>query len=215
MSARFPAVRRRGFMMLPLAFAVLPATGLLTACSEEPPPEFRPLTFDYLPKLRLNVATVDIDSAWQPATLDQGVHVEALAPQQPADALRLMARQRLLPVGTGGHAVVTIEDASLIQRGMQYEGAMQVHLDLSTSDGARAGEAKASVNATRSIVDTGPAATRAALYELVKRMMSDMNAELEFQIRKSLHDYLQTATDTAPPAQPVQTQDLGTAKPAP
>lgn len=215
MTASVTLIRRRSAMFMPLAFAAVSATLLLAGCEKDaPPPEMKPLSFDYLPKLRLNVGSIDIDNAWAPATVPDGTHVEALAPQQPVELLKRMAQERLLPVGTTGHAVLVIDDASLIQRAGQYEGAFAVHLDISTTEGAHAGEAKASVNATRTIVQDSPNAARAALYELTKRMMADMNAELEFQIRKSLHDYLQTAVDSATPAQPVQAQDLQTT-PAP
>ena len=45
-----------------------------------------------------------------------------------------MAQDRLLPVGGNGHAVLTIENASLIQRMGQYEGAFAVRLDLSNTN---------------------------------------------------------------------------------
>jgi hypothetical protein len=213
MTASDRLVRRRLLVLLPLAGA-----GLLAGCADEPPApptEFAPLSFDYLPKLRLNVTSIDIDNAWQPGTVPNATHIEALSPVQPVDALRQMAQERLLPTGTSGHAVFVIEDASLVQRAGQYEGTMQVHLDISTSDGTHSGYAKAFVTATRTIVEDSPAAARASLYELVKRMMQDMNAEFEFQVRKTLRDYLQSSVQTAPPATPVQMQDLNPAPPKP
>lgn len=217
MTASARLVRRRGILLLPLFAGALAGTSLLSGCADTPAPPANdpPLSFDYLPKLRLNVATIDIDNAWQPATVPTGIHVEALSPVQPADALKLMAQQRLVPVGTSGHAVLVIEDASLLQLPGQYQGTFQVHLDVSTSDGTHSGYAKAFVTGTRSIVEDSPAAARESLYQLVKRMMADMNTEFEYQIRKSLRDYLQSDAETAPPAQPVQAQPLDAApKPA-
>lgn len=210
----FPAARtwRRA-----VAAGLLAGAWLLTGCAEEPPPrtDFPPLSFDYLPKIRLNVATVDVDPAWQPATVANGAHVEPLSPVSPVAALRQMVQTRLVPVGASGHAVVVIEDASFIQRGGQYEGNLQLHLDVTTSDGAHSGYAKATVTATRTLVEDLPAAARAALYDLVKRMMADMNAEFEYQIRKSLREYLETGAIGAPPAEPVQSQDLPGSAPGP
>ena len=51
-----------------------------------------------------------------------------------------------------------------------------------------------------------PVTFAAAWYDLTKQMLDDMNVELEFQIRRSLKDYLQT-TGTAPTPAPVQKQD--------
>ncbi len=92
---------------------------------------------------------------------------------------------------------------------------MHVRLDVTTSDGAKSGFAEARVNRTYSGADTSDAATRAALYELVKLMMRDMNVEFEFQVKRRLRDYLQTEDSTAPAPAPVQSQDLNTGAPAP
>lgn len=199
-----PSPPRRGFLL------GLAAMALLAGCENAPPPpqEFPLLSFDYLPKLSLNVATVDIEIPWQPGTLPDATHVESLAPEKPVDALKLMLQQRLIPVGGTGRAVALIEDASLVQRPGQYQGTFQVRLNIFTSDGAPSGFAKAYVTGTRTIVEDSPEAARAALYELTKRMMRDMNAELEFQIRRSLRDYLQSSAGAAPLPQPVQTQSL-------
>ncbi len=206
-AARAPA-RSRPRRLLALACAAL-----LAGCAEQPPPptDFAPLTYDYLTKLRLAVATIDIANAWTANPVAGGQHVESLSPVQPVDALRRMAQDRLIPAGTGGHAAFVIEDASLVQTPAGYEGSMQVHIDLTGADGAKAGSAEATVRRTRTIVDTSPAATRAALYELTKQMMADMNVEFEFQVRSSLRGYLQTGTDIAPPPPPVQSQDLNPA----
>lgn len=193
----------------------LVVVALLGGCVEEPPPrtDFPPLTYDYLPKIRLNVATIDVDNAWQPTAVPGGTHVEALSPVPPAATLVRMAQTRLVPVGASGHAVLIIDDASLIQRGGMYEGNMQVHLDVTTSDGAHSGYAKAGVTATRTLTaDTAPAA-RAALYDLTRRMMADMNAELEYQIHKTLRDYLEVDGNVAPPP-PVQQETLPGSPPA-
>ena len=63
MTAAVPLIRRRDAMRLHVAFAVS-AAGLLAGCDSPPPPvDYPPLRYDYLPKLRLNVASIDIDNA--------------------------------------------------------------------------------------------------------------------------------------------------------
>jgi hypothetical protein len=201
-------LRRRSVVLLPLAMPLF-GSALLAGCVDVPPPSVFPaFDFSYLPKLRLNVANIEIESAWAPATAPDSQHVEALAPIQPVDALRQMAQERLIPAGGSGHGLFVIDDASLVQHPGQYEGTLQVHLDVSTSDGAKSGYARASVTATRTYSDTSAPAAHAALYELLKKMMADMNIELEFQIRRTLRDYLQAGVERARVAQPVETQDL-------
>ena len=185
------AIPRRAAMLLPWF-----AAALLAACADTPPPDFQPLDFGYLTKLRLTVAAIEVDDSWTPKPVADGIHVEALAPVQPIDALRKMAQQRPIPAGIDGHAVFVIDDASLLRSGGRFVGNLQVHLDISSGDGTKTGYAEARVSRTRTIVDDSADATRVALYELVKQMMADMNVEFEFQIRRSLRDYLQGGTET-------------------
>jgi hypothetical protein len=204
-----PGLRRRRLLLaLPL---------LLAACDDTPPPrtEFPPLEFGYLLKLRLNVATIDIDDASAPRDTADVEHVEALAPLAPADALRRMAQQRLITAGTAGHAVFVIEEASLTRSPGGFAGAMRVRLDLTAAEGGRSGHLEARAIRTYATGDTSEAGTRAALYELVRLMMSDMNVELEYQAKRSLRDSLVQDDGTAPPPPPVQSQDLTPGAPAP
>ena len=81
---------------------------------------------------------------------------------------------------------------------------MDVYQDILLADGSRAAFAEARVQRRRS---TSSGDVRGSLYDLVHDMMDDMNVELEFQVRRSLKDWLQVA-DTAPPPPPVQQEDL-------
>jgi hypothetical protein len=203
---RTAVLPRRAALLLPWLGAAL-----LAACESTPPPDLPPFDFGYLTKLRLTVATIDVDTSWTPASVADATHVEALAPVSPVDALRRMAQQRLIPAGTDGHAVFVIDDASLLRSDDRFEGNMKVHLDLSSADGTKSGYAEAQVSRTRTIVDNSADATRVALYDMVKQMMADMNVEFEFQVRRSLRDYLQGSPEVAPPPPPVQQQDLNAA----
>ena len=190
---------------------------LLAACYEPSPPhpDFTPLSFDYLSKLKLLVATIDIDNEFAKQDTAETQHVEQLSPTQPQDALTRMAQDRLIPAGNNGHAVFTIIDASIVRVPGGFEGSMHVRLDITTSDGAKSGFTEAKASRTYHPADTSDDATRAALYELTKLMMSDINVELEYQVKQKLRDYLQTGDETAPPPPPVQTQDLNTGTPMP
>lgn len=183
----------------------LPA--LLAACGRSSPPtSFAPLGWDYLPPLKLNVAVVNIDDAWVPNS--DGPDLGDLAPTPPVAALRKMAEDRLVAAGTSGQASFVIDDASIVQSRDKYQGTFAVHLDISTSNGTHSGYAEARVLRTRNIDDDSPEGERAELYALIKQMMSDMNVELEYQIRRSLHDYLLTGAPAAPAPAPVQQQEL-------
>ena len=212
MTARAALRTRRHLLAVPL---LLPF--LLAACEDStpPPPAFPPLTFGYLSKLRLSVATIDVDNAFEQRGTADSQHVEQLAPQSPADALRRMAQDRLIPAGAGGHAVFVIEDASLLRVPGGFEGRMAVRMDVSAADGMKSGFAEAKASRTYSTSDTSDAATRAALYTLVKLMMSDINVEFEYQVKRKLRDYLQTDDGTAPAPPPVQSQDINSAAPLP
>jgi len=191
---------RRSVCLLPL---------LLAACGSDSdaPTSFPPLDFDYLTKIRLNVATIDVDDSWR--SKDPSRDVGGMSPLAPVASLRQMAEERLSAAGSSGRALFVIDDASVTKNRDRYIANFAVHLDVSTSDGTRSGFAEARVNRSRQIgQDDSMNGVRAELYQLVKQMMSDMNVEFEFQVRKSLKGYLQTTEGTAPAPASVQTQDL-------
>ena len=115
-----------------------------------------------------------------------------------------MLRDRLSAGGSSGRAVATIEEARITRGGGGLDGAMAVRVDVLAADGTKAGFAEAQV--ARRLDGVGRD-IRGALYDMTKQMLDDMNVELEFQLRRSLRDYLQT-TSTAPAPAPVQQQDL-------
>jgi hypothetical protein len=184
----------------------LPA--VLAACGgRSGPVEYLPLSWDYLPPIRLNAASVDIDDAWKPtpASHDLG----QLAPTPPVVALSKMAEDRLVASGNSGKANFVIDSASLVKQGDNYLGRFAVHLDIVSGDGRRHGHAEARVTRSRKIDDDSREGTRTELYDMVKQMMSSMNVELEFQIRRALRDYLETTpTGAPPPSGPVEQQNL-------
>jgi hypothetical protein len=183
----------------------LPA--LLAACGGPSPPKtFEPLRWDYLRPIKLNVASIEIDDSWMSS---DGREVGFLAPMSPVRALRRMAEDRLVAGGTSGQGKFDIEAASIVQSDDTYVGNFAVQLNVSTSNGTRSGYAEARVYRTQPVNDDSPEGVRAELYDMVKRMMTDMNVEFEYQVRKSLGDYLQTTSPAAPRPAPVERQELG------
>ena len=180
---------RRTVLLLPWAVA---------ACGGETPARpMPPLRYDYLTPLRLNVATVDVGDAPPPSP------AEAISPAPAGATLRQMALDRLAAGGASGRAVFTIDAAQVDRSASHLNGLMAVRLEIFTPDGARAGFAEARVSRSSVIGDD----LRFALYDLTRLMMDDMNVELEFEIRRSLRDWLQDPTAAPPPA-PVEQQDL-------
>ncbi len=177
---------------------------LLAACAAPAPePVYSPPNYGYLKKLRLNVGAVDIVDDWAPGPEDIG----AVSPVRPLDALERMARERLVAAGGRAGAVFHIEDAAIRRIGDTLNGDLVVRLDIRRANGTRAGYAEARVTRTAILPDS--AWLRRTLYTMTTQMMADMNVELEYQLRRTLGRWLESA---APPGSalpvPVQRQPL-------
>ena len=179
-----------------LAFVTIAACLPLDACggSDNPAPAFAPADYGYLPKLRLLVGAITVeDHAANALGPDDLAPTSPLPPDQ---ALQQMAHDRLVAAGNSGTGVFTIDQASIESGGGgALDGHLAVHLDITTGNGGHAGYAEAHVS--RRFVpgaDTSDAGSRAQLYQLTQQMMQDMNVELEFQMRRSLRDWLVDAS---------------------
>ncbi len=185
---------------------------LTTGCgfgSSTPPetPQFEPLHYEYLTKIRLDVARVDIDDSWAPRGEDR--HVEYLSPMQPLDALRQMANDRLVAGGNTNRALFTIEDASIIRLANSYQAKLAVRLDILDDAGNKLRGIEARVTDVHPITSESGEAVRQDLYALTRQAMDDMNVEFEYQIRRRLNAQMEPTTPTAPAPPPVGTEDLG------
>lgn len=179
-------LRRRTCLLLPL---------VLAACGGEPR-SYPPLRYDYLPPIRLNVAQVEVQQDFVPSGV--APDMTPLDPVQPVDALRQMAEDRLKAFGPSARAVFVIQDASLIKREDTITGTLAVRLDIYTSANKRTGYAEARVSRQHiGHVDD----IHQTLYDMTKQMMDAMNVELEYQIKRSLGDWLTTGTAPAPVVQ--------------
>jgi len=194
------------------AILLLPA--FLIACGDDPPPPSYPMPrFDHLPKLELKVQDIEIDDTWAPRGVSR--RVDHLSPITPRAALRQMAADRLSASGNDGRAVFIIEDASIVRAPKHYEATLQVRLDMADDSGARLGQATARVVQIRPLGDDSPRAVRDDLYAFVRELMTEMNVEFEFQVRKALKDALQTTSPAAPEPAPVESQPLENPSPEP
>lgn len=186
--------------MIPLHRRTLLPLLLLAACGETVlrRTSFPPLRYDYLTPIRLNVASVDFPVP------DPGVAPPAPSPVQPGAALRQMGQDRVSAGGSSGQAVFVIDQASIVASGRTLNGTLAVHLDVLAPDGTRAGFAEARV----SRINTGNGDIAGATYDMLKDMLDAMNVEFEYQVRRSLRDWLQETASDAPAPAPVQQENL-------
>jgi uncharacterized lipoprotein YmbA len=159
----------------------------LAGCSSPPPPQdFAPLSYSYLPPLVLKVANLSIVDDYVPSPDTVALLAEDPAP--PAETLLAMLRHRLVASGAPGTGTVTIQNASVHRVDGTLAGAMTVDVSVSSPDGRSTGYAEATVSASRSVPDPdqGVGAMQAALYDLTKQLMQDMNVQLQYQMQHNL-----------------------------
>jgi hypothetical protein len=187
---------RRAALLLPL---------LLAACGDDVEVhapdsggDFPPLRYDYLPPIKLNVQRVETAKDFVPSTGEE--EIIGLSPINPVETLNAMARDRLLPVAQSGTATFRVVTASVTRHRDTLNGVLVVRLDV--RDGDNAGFVVARVMASHS----GKAPSqRAAIYDLLKTMMFQMNVELEYQLRNKLKAWVinpQAEATPAPQTQP-------------
>jgi hypothetical protein len=197
---------RRSLLALPL---------LLAACGDDPgaPASYPPPSYDYLTKIELKVGRIEIDDSWAPR--GAGRRVEFLAPIPPREALRRMAEDRLVAAGTTGRAVFVIEDASIIRGPRDYQASLAVRVDVADDAGNRIAQAPARVVLVRPVRGESERAVRDDLYAFVRELMTEMNVEFEYQVRRTLRDALHQTAPNAPEPGPVEAQPLDGSAPAP
>jgi hypothetical protein len=200
---------------LGLGFAVLMCVMSLglAGCGEDdtpPPASFAPFNFSYLTKLRLNVGSIDVQDHSAPLGPDD---VSAQSPVTPAQALQEIAHDRLFAAGLLGTAEFVIDQASIVRgaEGGLY-GQMAVHLEVMTAGGQRAGYAEARV-ARQHLPGSDAENFHTVLYTMTRQMADAMNVELEYQLKRSMGDFLSSAA-VVPSAVTVTPLSPGGAPPA-
>ncbi len=183
---------RRTSLLLPL---------LLAGCGgSESGQVYRPLRYDYLTPLRLNVAAIQTEQRTTPS--GGSSDVTQYDPEPPLQALRAMADDRLQALGTSDRAVFVIRDASITRKGDTLFGSLSVELDIYTTPTDRTAFAQAGVTSTfTGDLDNLPR----RLYDMTRDMMDRMNVEFEYQVRRSLGPWLLPA---GAPQAPVEQQPL-------
>jgi len=201
--------QRRALLLLPLT---------LGACAGTPPApqgDGPPIAYTHLTQIRLDVARVDIEDRMpMPGPNDAGRDMQPT----PAEAVRIMGRDRLAAFGTEHRARFAVTRAQMLRSRNQAGGGLfagdpgerlvcqlTARVDILDGNDRRLGFAEASAERTRN-VESAAAARRAGAEALLRQTMFDLNTEFEFQIRRALRPYLVEGT-AAPPA-PVAREEL-------
>lgn len=177
-------------------FLLLLSVLVLTACSSSPPPQqvFKPLDYSYLRPITFKVANVSVVNNYSPSPDEQQLNSNNPAP--PAATLLAMLNQRMQPSGQPGNATITVQVASITEAGGNLNGQMTVDINLTSADGRSTGFAEASVSASQTAPDSGDAMP-AALYQMTKQLMDNMNVQLPYSIAHNIPSWVAWTTSGA------------------
>ncbi|WP_149538849.1 hypothetical protein [Siccirubricoccus phaeus] len=191
---------RRSLLLLPM---------LAAACGRDPAPvPATPIGYRYLIPLPLNVGEIQISDETPATTIGD---VGARLSPTPAEAVRIMARDRLVAVGTEGKAVFTVATSQLIQGRESLSCVLACRLEIVSPLGSRMGYVEAG---TRRAVSGPDAERRRADEALLRQTLDALNVEFEFQVRRSLREFLAAVapnpdgTIPAPSPAPVERETL-------
>lgn len=195
-------MKRRHLLLTPLAG--------LAACGNPPPPApvGPDISYGYLPRLRLNVASVDIDPT-DPGT-GPGDLGRMLTPSA-AEAVRTMGRDRVAAFGNENTARFVASRASIAIERLPRQGGLfagdpgerlvctlAARLEIRDRTERRLGFVEAEVRRTAPAESTNASRTAVA-NSLLRRATFDLNTEFEFQVRRGLRDFLVEGERAAPP----------------
>ena len=186
-----------------LAIVVLPA------CAAPPPVRLPDMTFTDRPRFLLDVAEIQVVDQYQPTF--RLPNIEHQVPVSPAKAAERWARDRLIPVGASGVAVVTIKDARVIENSLRitpgvqgvftkdqaarYDAFIEMSVEIKpinimAPEGAASGRAERSRTVAEGIT---PNELDRVLYELVEGMMRDVDLQLDVNIQRFLAAFIRGA----------------------
>lgn len=183
-----------------LAIVVLPA------CAAPPPVRMPDMTFTDRPRFLLDVAEIQVVDQYQPPF--RLPNIEHQVPVSPAKAAERWARDRLIPVGASGVAVVTIKDARVIENSLRvtpgvqgvftkdqaarYDAFIEMSVEIKPTnimapEGAATGRAERSRTVAEGIT---PNDLDRVLYELVEGLMRDVDLQLDVNIQRFLGAFI-------------------------
>jgi hypothetical protein len=169
-------------------------------------PVFPDIHFTELPRLRLDVAAIDIKDEFQPSFREP--NVEHLFPVTPEHAAENWAKDRLQAVGTTGRARVRIINASVKEvelpktqgltgafttdQAERYDAAIEMSIDILNDRGFAERTVSAGATRSQSVAEgITPNDREQVWYNMTKALMADLNQNLEKQMRDYFGNYLQ------------------------
>ncbi|MBM3531955.1 MAG: hypothetical protein FJX60_02825 [Alphaproteobacteria bacterium] len=183
------------------------AVVLLPACAAPPPVQLPDMTFTDRPRFLLDVADVQIVDQYQPPFRLPNIEHQVVVP--PARAIDRWARDRLVPVGRSGVAIVTIKDARVLEHSLRvtpgvqgvftkeqaarYEVIVEASIEVRPGSANMPSDAIATARAERSrTVAEGisPNELDRVHYELIEGVMRDLDQQLDTNVRRFLVAYI-------------------------
>lgn len=188
-------IDRRGFL-------VLAGAGLLTACETPNPTQtFPELSFEGQPKIRLDVASINVVDEYRMPLAEP--HLEHRAPIAPSAAIERWAADVLEPVGASGRGVLRITRGSLVEtplertqgvRGLfttdqaeRYDTGAAAVLEIYDAGGVPVGTAEATASRFQTVEEGISLNERERVwYRLVEDTVLDFSRSMEVAIRRYL-----------------------------
>jgi len=184
------------------------ATLLLAACSTPQPVRLAlpGITFEQLPPLTFAVTNVESATEFKPSFTPP--HIEHMLSQPPARVAERWVRDRVRNDGSQPNTLrVIIRDASVIEQDIaktpglrgnfttdqvaRFEVSMAMAMEIRDARGFRVGEVTGSARRSNTLSEKASLNDRDQLiHDLVKQTMTDLDAELEKNIRAYLPLYV-------------------------
>ncbi len=184
-----------GFALLTLAACQAPAL----------PPPLPELTYSHLDPISLDVGRIEIVEQYEPPLSPP--NVDHKFPTPPAQAMRQWVKDRLNAVGEIRIARLVIKDASAIETKLEttgglrgaftkdqserYDVTLDVVLEIRSELGSAVAFANAVVTRTKTVAEDISLSDRERIFhEMTEEVMTEVNAELEKNIRQFLVQYI-------------------------
>lgn len=173
---------------------------VLAGCSTPPAGDPPRISFDYLTPYRLNVRDYQIVNAYQAPNSQP--NVEHLLDQPSWTVIDRWARRRILPVGGSGQAILTIEDAKIVEdvrtvddnygpfsttkQQYLYNAYFAVRLEVNAPALRMRGHIFAEARGNLQLPERSTLSQQdVALVTLVERTMNDLNAQFEQEMQRN------------------------------
>ena len=189
------------------SFLVLAGTSALLAACDTPPmrQSYATLTFQDRPRIRLDVAQVEIVEAYKAPGV--APHVDHLFPQKPVDVATSWGRDVLQAVGQRGQATYTIVDASATETALprstgltqvfkteqsdRYDLHIEVKLEVGNPLLQATGIATASASRSQTVAEDMTLNQREAVwFQMTESAMRELDGKLEAAIRDKLRVFV-------------------------